>query len=72
MDVEVWKQIEDSLNTSKHFWNVRNKPIEILNRVIDLIYTISIYNDEGNRKCMFNHIVLALTFLENPENKKKT
>jgi hypothetical protein len=57
MDVEVWKQIEDSLNTSKHFGNVRNKlTLKLLkpsNR--SGYYTISIYNDEGNRKCMFNH-----------------
>lgn len=73
MDFEIWKQIEGfSKYEISSFGNVRNKLIlKVLKPcTISGYYAVNILNNDGNNQCMLNHRLVALNFIENPENKK--
>ena len=73
MSEEIWKVIDNFSNYEiSSFGNIRNKTSSnILTPTIKSGYlSISLHNDNGNRKSVKLHRLVALSFIPNPLNKE--
>lgn len=74
MEVDIWKQINNSSNYEiSSFGNVRNRlTLKLLKPCTKSgYYNVCISNDDnGKRQLKQVHMLVALNFLENPENKE--
>ena len=73
MNIEIWKLIE---NFSKYeissFGNIKNKLTtnKIKSSIKSGYYCTSLTSDDGTRKSIKNHRIVAINFIENLENKE--
>jgi hypothetical protein len=72
MNIEIWKEITNFSNYEiSNYGNIKNKYNQhILNpQLVSSYFTIGIIDDNGNRKSLRIHRLVALMFIPNPHNK---